>query len=558
MCHIPATLLSRIKPSLSRFNISQSLRSTDLETHSPSGLFFGNCTNARALFWMSQDLLKRNKNSRETNPRQFRWKALEMRGLLLAVLAAFAAVAAGEKKIVCYYGSWAVYRPGNGKFDISYIDPTLCTHMIYTFVGISEQGEVKILDAWNDLPNDYGKDGFGKFNRLKQLSPTTKTLVAIGGWNEGSIKYSAVMKNPSLRSTFVNNVVNFVEKYGFDGFDVDWEYPAQRGGSAEDVQNFVQLLKELKARLAPKGLLLSAAVGAAESSASQSYDIKAISQHLDFINLMTYDLHGSWEKTIGINAPLKPRSDEHGFQRSLNVEAAVNYWLSQGADPQKLILGTPLYGRSFTLGDPNRVTPGSPARGPGDRGIYTKEAGMLGYNEICELLPSWTSQWDEEQQVPYAYSGDQWVGYDNVRSIELKAKFVLEKNLGGAMLWSIDTDDFLGKCGTQYPLLKALNHVLRNGPAVPVEPNPPASPVTNKPQYTSTQPSYPSNPGKPPGSSTGGLCSAQGYVRDPVDCSKFYYCNFAGEQQPAEFRCPGELAFDPAQNVCNYADQVQC
>jgi chitinase len=56
---------------------------------------------------------------------------------------------------VCYYGSWAVYRPGNGKFDVENIDPTLCTHLIYTFVGVSSEGGVTILDSWNEI--DKGK-----------------------------------------------------------------------------------------------------------------------------------------------------------------------------------------------------------------------------------------------------------------------------------------------------------------------------------------------------------------------------------------------------------------
>jgi GH18 family chitinase len=58
-------------------------------------------------------------------------------------------------RVVCYYGSWAVYRPGNGKFDVENIDPTLCTHLIYTFVGINTEGAVTILDSWNEI--DKGK-----------------------------------------------------------------------------------------------------------------------------------------------------------------------------------------------------------------------------------------------------------------------------------------------------------------------------------------------------------------------------------------------------------------
>lgn len=208
------------------------------------------------------------------------------------------------EKIVCYFGSWAVYRPSDGKFDISDIQPQLCTHLIYSFVGLTTDGNIKVLDAWLDLPDNWGKDAFGRFNKLREQSSGLKTLIAIGGWNEGSTKYSQVVANPTLRAKFVKNIVEFVQKYGFDGFDLDWEYPNQRGGKPEDVQNFVKLLEELRPEFDKHKLLLTAAVAAVEPSASLSYDIPAISKYLDFINVMTYDLYGPWDKTTGLNAPL--------------------------------------------------------------------------------------------------------------------------------------------------------------------------------------------------------------------------------------------------------------
>lgn len=165
-------------------------------------------------------------------------------------------------------------------------------------------GKINILDPWQDLPDNYGKNGFGKFNDLRKVNPNLKTLIAIGGWNEGSIKYSHVVADPTLRAKFVKSVVEFLNKYKFDGFDIDWEYPNQRGGKPADKKNFVALLKELSKELKKYGKILSLAVGAAPTSASQSYVIPEISEYVDMINLMTYDLHGSWEATTGMNAPL--------------------------------------------------------------------------------------------------------------------------------------------------------------------------------------------------------------------------------------------------------------
>ena len=118
--------------------------------------------------------------------------------------------------MVCYYGSWAVYRPGAGKFDVEDIDPFVCTHIIYGFAGLGPDNTIVSLDSWNDLYDNYGKGwnyiapldwlmgvyhyitlaiyigAFERFTGLKNQNPELKALLAIGGWNEGSIKYSQV------------------------------------------------------------------------------------------------------------------------------------------------------------------------------------------------------------------------------------------------------------------------------------------------------------------------------------------------------------------------------
>lgn len=97
--------------------------------------------------------------------------------------------------MVCYYGSWAVYRPGNGKFDVENIDPFLCTHIIFGFTGLAEDNTIMSIDPWNDLYDGGGKGAFYRFVGLKNRNPALKALVAIGGWNEGSEKYSKVLYN---------------------------------------------------------------------------------------------------------------------------------------------------------------------------------------------------------------------------------------------------------------------------------------------------------------------------------------------------------------------------
>jgi chitinase len=69
---------------------------------------------------------------------------------------------------------------------------------------------------------------------MKTANPALKTLIAIGGWNQGDQIFSTVASNSILRTKFVNSIYTFVKTYGFNGVDFDWEYPAQRGGIAAD------------------------------------------------------------------------------------------------------------------------------------------------------------------------------------------------------------------------------------------------------------------------------------------------------------------------------------
>lgn len=102
------------------------------------------------------------------------------------------------------------------------MDPYLCTHYIYTFAGLGYDNRIRSLDPWNDLKDNYGKGAFERFTGLKKINPRLKTLIAIGGWNEGSIKYSAMAADPNARSTFVKSTVDFLKLYNFDGLDLDW------------------------------------------------------------------------------------------------------------------------------------------------------------------------------------------------------------------------------------------------------------------------------------------------------------------------------------------------
>ncbi|KAF7990200.1 hypothetical protein HCN44_000005 [Aphidius gifuensis] len=356
-----------------------------------------------------------------------------------------------DKKVVCYVADWTAWRSGPGKFDIDNVDTNLCTHVIYAFVDLTGDSGITAPAR--------GADGLDKLRNLKNSNPNVNIMVAVGGWSEASTKFSPLASNAASRGQFVQNVINFMNEWNLDGLDIDWEYPTQRDGSTpEDVDNYVALVRDLKEGFSTqqKNYQLSAAVSAGIGTASQAYRINEISQYLDFINLMAYDFHGSWESQTGMHSGL------YGNDQ-LTVDAAVSYWLDQGCPPDKLVVGVPLYGKSWTLADPNNNGVGAPASGAGDPGEFSQAAGSLCYYEICQKISNegWNLQLDDTSKTPYAFNGNQWVSFDNVQSINEKVQYIKNRQLGGGMVWAIDNDDTTGICGERYPLLTALNEVRR-------------------------------------------------------------------------------------------------
>jgi chitinase len=149
-------------------------------------------------------------------------------------------------------------------------------------------------------------------------------------------------------------------------------------------------------------------------------------------------------------------------------------WTRLGAPKEKLVIGMPTYGRSFTLNDRNNYVVNSEAKDGGTAGEYTREAGFLSYYEACEMLHQGASYvWDDEMQVPYLVKDDQWVGFDDERSIRNKMDWIKAQGYAGAMVWTVDMDDFNGTvCGSgvKYPLIGAIREELLGIPRDTVAP----------------------------------------------------------------------------------------
>ncbi|KAH9388348.1 Cht9p [Tyrophagus putrescentiae] len=357
------------------------------------------------------------------------------------------------KRVVCYLGTWSVYHKID-PFVIEDIDVHRCTHIDeYKYT-------IQVFDPYqDDSANPWDKKGYQRFNDLRKINPELTTMISLGGWYEGSEKYSDMARNPTYRKNFVDSVIAFLAKYDFDGLDLDWEFPGSRlGDPAVDATNFLELVRELKTAFEPHGYLLTSAMSPGKDKIDLAYHIKELNELLDFMNIMTYDYHGGWEDFYGHNAPLYQRPDEHDpLYTYFTVNYTMHYYLSHGATRDKLVMGVPFYGRAWSMEDPSKHALRDSAKGKSPPGFITGEEGVLGYNELCQMFrnasQTWITHYDEYYEAPYAYNGQLWVGYDDLKSLSCKLAFLKSLDVSGAMVWSLENDDFKERCGPKNVLL---------------------------------------------------------------------------------------------------------
>jgi len=437
---------------------------------------------------------------------------------------------------VCYFTNWARYRSGliNVKkdiFEMDTLDPSACTHFMYGFASVvmgpqgymlesndpnadhpsGNEGQNQLCnEACNDpsfAPNWSDPDGLrcewpcspsrvlrgyeGLNVGMKKKNPAIKSLISVGGWNfndcncspwqcfgQGSATceiFSTIAASTEMTLQFANNIIDFCRRWGFDGFDLDWEYPVKASHNSntkvdgefvetpQDYVNYVTLLRTLKEEFRKESeasglppLLLMAAVGVGKDTIDVAYDIPGMSKHLDLINLMTYDIHGGWESRTGCNAPLYATAEDEALSGyPLSVSWAVDYWLSGGASPSQVTIGLATYGRGWALKDRSQTGFNAPASGKAEKGVSTQEAGYMSYYEIQDKIANGAAvTYDTKRQCPYIVSDGEWTGYDDKRSFCTKLQFGKSRGLAGSMIWALDLDDFAGFYGDgEYPLV---------------------------------------------------------------------------------------------------------
>ncbi|TYP70084.1 glycosyl hydrolase family 18 protein [Paenibacillus methanolicus] len=431
-----------------------------------------------------------------TSPRKRKLYALSMLSAMLFSLLPLPAAPQGEAeaasayKIIGYYPSWSAY---GRSYNVTDMDVSKVTHINYAFADIcwngihgnsdptgpnpttwacqDEVGNINapngtivlgdpFIDAQKTFPGDKWDDpirgNINQLNKLKAANPHLKTIISVGGWT-WSNRFSDVAADAATRETFANSAVAFLRKYKFDGVDLDWEYPVGGGLAGNSVrpadkQNYTLLLNKIREKLDAaektdgKEYLLTIASGAGPSYI-QNTELDKIAAAVDWINIMTYDFNGGWQTLSAHNAPLynDPAAAAAGVPNSatFHTDAAIQAYFAAGVPADKLVMGTPFYGRGWAGcagagGGQYQPCGGAAQIGTWEKGsfdFYDLEANYINKNGYARY-------WNDVAKVPYLYNATNktYISYDDVESTGYKTAYIKSKNLAGAMFWEFSGD----------------------------------------------------------------------------------------------------------------------
>ncbi|KAJ4381977.1 hypothetical protein N0V85_008603 [Neurospora sp. IMI 360204] len=282
----------------------------------------------------------------------------------------------------------------------------------------------------------------------KLYNSQLQVFISVGGWtfsDNGTVTQpllSEISSTEANRQKFADNVVKFCNKWGFDGLDIDWEYPGapDRGGKPEDTDNFTRLMKTLRQTFngSPRRLGLTFTIPSSYWYLKW-FDLPGLLQYADWTNLMSYDLHGTWDRNNPIGAIAQ------GHTNLTEIKLAAELLWRVGVKPEQVALGYGFYGRSFELSNPSCPTPGCPFLGGAREGPCSKTSGILMYYEIEAILkqvPNLKPVLDKTAAVKYlVFDKNQWISYDDKDTFGQKIDWANSVGFGGSLIWAADTDD---------------------------------------------------------------------------------------------------------------------
>lgn len=394
---------------------------------------------------------------------------------------------------VLYYGDWSIWK----EFYPQNIPADKLTHLNYAFLDFDSNGNLVFTDKDAAVGAPVGQPGVGwdfaysglfmAFQQLRAEHPNLKIGISVGGWSKSG-DFSIVSADPQKRANLIHNIIKLVDYANMDFVDYDWEYPVavrqpdlvdnknDEGtmyAAPEDKENFVTLLEETRAALDQLGSKkgnkyyeLSVAIPASKAQVDLGIDVEGVFRVVDFANIMTYDMGGAWNEYSGHHTALYTNPNDPLKGNNLSVDDSVKYYIQNGARPEQIVVGAAYYTRGWAkvAAGTDSSLPGlfqkaemvskdadqTPSRGginedPLTVGDGGRAGGVWSYKSLDKLkatVPGLVEYWDDVAKAPYLYNQQTgaFFTYDNVRSIQEKASYVVNNNLGGMIAWMASQD----------------------------------------------------------------------------------------------------------------------
>ncbi|KAG0057685.1 hypothetical protein BGZ83_005624 [Gryganskiella cystojenkinii] len=332
------------------------------------------------------------------------------------------------QRVVGYYGKTAGDCPDYPSFAPAQLPYDLYTHLNFAFVMINDDGVVEMQH-----PEDVQL--YKELNDLKIKKPSLRTAVTVGGWDMDMAHYSKMVSTPANRQKFIKSAISFVRQHGKEMRDA---------ANSEELEG------------GQERLILSIALPGGPFH-GRYFTVPKLADYVDWFNIMAYNLHGQWEDMVFCAAPLYDTA-AHTKYNGYSVDDAAKSMAPRTVNPKKFNLGLSLSGVTFTLKDPKKTSPGSPAGGPGKQGCQEKgamayfEARKLANNlHIADVKARAFDQFhrtvtQEPKMDPVGkcmymvVDENQWVGYDTPETYALKIDYLKKYGFGGVSIWSMDSD----------------------------------------------------------------------------------------------------------------------
>jgi chitinase len=418
-----------------------------------------------------------------------------------------------------WYEEWGTYY---ANYNVAQLQSNgvagVLTHLIYAFAKPVANGSdvnCELADSYADyqkvVPQVPGatpataplQGNFGALVQLKQLNPNLKVLISIGGWNPPTYNqlFDQAASTEAQRQAFVGSCINMFIQGNiasgvstgtlFDGIDLDWEFP-----NANDTANFTALLTEFRNELTTLTgttgktyqLLADLAAGPSTPGAApdsgndggyDTIDIPAVAAELNYMNIDGYNYAGDWSNATNDASALYDETANPLYGTPADdIDATVQYYLSQDAPASKYTMGFPLYGAGWAGGltsanggmyqnatgvtdptgalTPNGTSPVPNANGVGNCSTGDNQTspaagcdvlltdGLATYGTIVNLLSNgFTPSYDSTRCAARMFNATTSTAfsYDNAESVQCKVNFIKSNGFAGGYVWALKDDD---------------------------------------------------------------------------------------------------------------------